>query len=160
MWKLTFNPLGTFETENMSHFMAEEPREMSADLLCRVCACASEELVPVFGEKGLELQLLDKIHTHLPIMVKYKLIHDIIQYFHPSTAHYLLPRQVSIGIPNCRYQVWWVIQESPSSSYLRFSHEVLFQSWNFSFFYLPLYNPSASKLCSLQTWRWKQELPL
>ncbi|KDR14541.1 zinc finger protein 432-like isoform X3 [Zootermopsis nevadensis] len=60
---------GTFETENMSHFMAEEPREMSADLLCRVCACASEELVPVFGEKGLELQLLDKIHTHLPIMV-------------------------------------------------------------------------------------------
>ncbi|XP_021929235.1 zinc finger protein 585A-like isoform X2 [Zootermopsis nevadensis] len=53
----------------MSHFMAEEPREMSADLLCRVCACASEELVPVFGEKGLELQLLDKIHTHLPIMV-------------------------------------------------------------------------------------------
>jgi hypothetical protein len=35
-------------------------------------------MVPVFGEKGLELQLLDKIHTHLPIMVKYKLIDDII----------------------------------------------------------------------------------
>jgi hypothetical protein len=35
-------------------------------------------MVPVFGEKGLELQLLDKIHTHLPIMVKYELIDDII----------------------------------------------------------------------------------
>jgi hypothetical protein len=62
----------------MSNFESEEPREMSADVLCRVCACTSEDLVPVFGEKGLELQLLDKIHTHLPIMVKYKLIHNII----------------------------------------------------------------------------------
>jgi hypothetical protein len=48
----------------------EEPMKMHTDLLCRVCACTSEELVPVFGREGSELQLLDKIHVHLPIMVK------------------------------------------------------------------------------------------
>jgi len=48
----------------------EEPIEMDTDILCRVCACTSEELIPVFGRKGLELQLLEKIHIHLPIMVK------------------------------------------------------------------------------------------
>jgi hypothetical protein len=65
------------ETENLDSQstidrISEEPKEISADLLCRVCARTSEDLVPVFGEKGLELQLLDKIHTHLPIMVKYE----------------------------------------------------------------------------------------
>jgi hypothetical protein len=52
----------------------EEPKEISADHLCRVCACKSGDLVPVFGEKGVRIQLLDKIHTHLPIMVNYKLM--------------------------------------------------------------------------------------
>ncbi|XP_069705633.1 uncharacterized protein [Periplaneta americana] len=37
--------------------------------MCRLCACMSTELVSVFEEKGLELQLLEKIHVHLPIMV-------------------------------------------------------------------------------------------
>jgi hypothetical protein len=48
----------------------EEPLKMQTEFMCRVCACASEELVPVFGERGSELQLLEKIHIHLPIMVK------------------------------------------------------------------------------------------
>jgi hypothetical protein len=48
----------------------EAPIKMHTDLLCRVCACGSEELVPVFGKKGSELRLLEKIHIHLPIMVK------------------------------------------------------------------------------------------
>ncbi|PNF23070.1 hypothetical protein B7P43_G09813 [Cryptotermes secundus] len=48
---------------------AEEPLKMRTESLCRVCACPSEELVPVFGQKGSELQLLEKIHIHLPIMV-------------------------------------------------------------------------------------------
>jgi hypothetical protein len=48
---------------------AQEPQKMQTEFLCRVCACASEELVPVFGERGSELQLLEKIHIHLPIMV-------------------------------------------------------------------------------------------
>jgi hypothetical protein len=43
---------------------------MQTESLCRVCACESEELVPVFGQRGSELQLLEKIHIHLPIMVK------------------------------------------------------------------------------------------
>lgn len=64
---------GSSETENFDtqpkHEVSEEQREISADLLCRVCASTSEDLVPVFGERGLEMQLLDKIHTHLPIMV-------------------------------------------------------------------------------------------
>jgi hypothetical protein len=54
--------------------VSEEAKEISADHLCRVCASKSDDLVPVFGEKGVGMQLLDKIHTHLPIMVKYKLI--------------------------------------------------------------------------------------
>ncbi|XP_021929232.1 zinc finger protein 91-like isoform X2 [Zootermopsis nevadensis] len=43
--------------------------EVHSNLLCRTCAYPSEELIPVFGDKGLELQLLEKIHTHLPVMV-------------------------------------------------------------------------------------------
>jgi hypothetical protein len=65
--------LGSSETENMQGKRgSEEPKEINADHLCRVCACKSEDLVPVFGERGVRMQLLDKIHTHLPIMVKYK----------------------------------------------------------------------------------------
>ncbi|PNF23056.1 hypothetical protein B7P43_G09812 [Cryptotermes secundus] len=64
---------GSLETGNidtqLEHDISEEQGEISADLLCRICACTSEDLVPVFGERGLEMQLLDKIHTHLPIMV-------------------------------------------------------------------------------------------
>lgn len=37
--------------------------------LCRVCGEASEDLVECFGKKGKEMLLVDKIHTHLPIMV-------------------------------------------------------------------------------------------
>jgi hypothetical protein len=73
--EVMFVPLRISETENFDskskNDPSEEEGEISADLLCRVCACASEDLVPVFGEKGLEMQLLDKIHTHLPIMVQY-----------------------------------------------------------------------------------------
>jgi hypothetical protein len=47
----------------------EKTIKMRTEFFCRVCACTSEELVPVFGEQGLELQLLEKIHIHLPIMV-------------------------------------------------------------------------------------------
>jgi len=70
--------LGNSDTENEvkrdSGVASEEPKEISADHLCRVCACKSDDLVPVFGEKGVGMQLLDKIHTHLPIMVNYKLM--------------------------------------------------------------------------------------
>lgn len=48
--------------------------EVHANLLCRTCAYPSEELIPVFGDKGLELQLLEKIHTHLPVMVNQSLM--------------------------------------------------------------------------------------
>lgn len=64
---------GNSDTENEvrrgSDVASEELKEISADHLCRVCACKSDDLVPVFGEKGVGMQLLDKIHTHLPIMV-------------------------------------------------------------------------------------------
>ncbi|KDR14540.1 zinc finger protein 43-like isoform X4 [Zootermopsis nevadensis] len=51
------------------HSDVEEQTKMCTDLLCRVCACASEELVSLFGKESAELQLLEKIHIHLPIMV-------------------------------------------------------------------------------------------
>ncbi|XP_021931562.1 zinc finger protein 665-like isoform X2 [Zootermopsis nevadensis] len=38
--------------------------------LCRVCALETENVVSVFGEEGTELQLVEKIHWHLPIEVK------------------------------------------------------------------------------------------
>ncbi|XP_067012466.2 zinc finger protein 271 isoform X2 [Anabrus simplex] len=41
-----------------------------ADRLCRVCANENQDLVPVFGEQGMELQLNEKIQWHLPIEVK------------------------------------------------------------------------------------------
>ncbi|KAJ9599688.1 hypothetical protein L9F63_026463, partial [Diploptera punctata] len=37
--------------------------------LCRVCGEASDDLVECFGQKGKEILLVEKIHTHLPIMV-------------------------------------------------------------------------------------------
>ncbi|XP_049784323.1 zinc finger protein 250-like isoform X1 [Schistocerca cancellata] len=46
----------------------QELSEM-ASRYCRLCAQASDNLVPVFSERGLELKLEEKIHTHLPIMV-------------------------------------------------------------------------------------------
>ena len=78
--------LGSSETENEvkpGSDESEEAKEISADRRCRVCACKSDDLVPVFGEKGVGMQLLDKIHTHLPIMVKYKLMtSNVSQYFY------------------------------------------------------------------------------
>jgi hypothetical protein len=71
--------LGNSDSENEAKpesDVLEEPKEISADHLCRVCACKSDDLVPVFGDKGARMQLLDKIHTHLPIMVNYKLKTD------------------------------------------------------------------------------------
>jgi hypothetical protein len=69
--------LGNSDAENEvrdgSDGASEEPKEISADHLCRVCASKCDDLVPVFGEKGVGMNLLDKIHTHLPIMVNYKL---------------------------------------------------------------------------------------
>ncbi|XP_047114679.1 zinc finger protein 33B-like isoform X1 [Schistocerca piceifrons] len=41
-----------------------------ANILCRICASEEIELVPVFGEKGEELQLIEKIKWHLPIEVR------------------------------------------------------------------------------------------
>jgi hypothetical protein len=38
--------------------------------LCRICACTSSELMPIFGADGQELQLSDKILQHLPITVR------------------------------------------------------------------------------------------
>ncbi|PSN53365.1 hypothetical protein C0J52_03806 [Blattella germanica] len=35
---------------------------------CRTCANVCENLIPIFGDRGIELQLPTKIHTHLPIM--------------------------------------------------------------------------------------------
>lgn len=46
----------------------EELSEVASQF-CRLCAKTSDELVPVFGEQGIELKLEEKIHTHLPIMV-------------------------------------------------------------------------------------------
>jgi hypothetical protein len=37
--------------------------------LCRVCALEAENVVSVFGEEGIKLQLAEKIHWHLPIVV-------------------------------------------------------------------------------------------
>lgn len=98
--------LGNSDAENeVKHGSdgSEEPKEISADHLCRVCACKSDDLVPVFGEKGVGMQLLDKIHTHLPIMVNYKLMTNISKYFYAldksfyefwNTPTTLLPRML------------------------------------------------------------------
>jgi hypothetical protein len=48
---------------------SEEDLAVLTSQLCRVCAEASEDMVHCFGERGKELQLVDKIHTHLPILV-------------------------------------------------------------------------------------------
>lgn len=60
---------GLLDDQFDSGSKVEEPIKMRTEFFCRVCASTSEELVPVFGEQGLELQLLEKIHIHLPIMV-------------------------------------------------------------------------------------------
>jgi hypothetical protein len=49
---------------------SEEDLAVLASQLCRVCAETSEDMIQCFGERGKELQLVDKIHTHLPIMVQ------------------------------------------------------------------------------------------
>ncbi|GLH12117.1 Protein suppressor of hairy wing [Gryllus bimaculatus] len=36
---------------------------------CRVCACAYDEMVPIYDESGLEMQLEEKINNYLPITV-------------------------------------------------------------------------------------------
>ncbi|XP_047110192.1 zinc finger protein 91-like isoform X1 [Schistocerca piceifrons] len=46
-----------------------EELQILAPHLCRLCANVSEDLVEVFGEEGKKLDLCNKIHTHLPIMV-------------------------------------------------------------------------------------------
>lgn len=46
-----------------------EKLQVLAPHLCRLCAKMSEDLVEVFGEEGKKLDLCNKIHTHLPIMV-------------------------------------------------------------------------------------------
>lgn len=48
---------------------SEEDLAVLTNQLCRLCAEASEDMVHCFGERARELQLIDKIHTHLPIMV-------------------------------------------------------------------------------------------
>ncbi|XP_067004016.2 zinc finger protein 585A [Anabrus simplex] len=37
--------------------------------LCRLCGEENEELVPIFGEQGAEMDLQEKIHSYLPILV-------------------------------------------------------------------------------------------
>jgi hypothetical protein len=49
---------------------SDEDLALLSSQLCRVCAEASEDMIQCFGERGREIQLVDKIHTHLPIMVK------------------------------------------------------------------------------------------
>jgi len=48
-----------------------QPEHMPFNQLCRVCALETEKLVSVFGEEGTELQLVGKIHWHLPIEVSW-----------------------------------------------------------------------------------------
>jgi hypothetical protein len=48
---------------------SEEDLAILTSQLCRVCAEASGDMIYCFGERGKELQLVDKIHTHLPILV-------------------------------------------------------------------------------------------
>nr|CAD7591702.1 unnamed protein product [Timema genevievae] len=43
--------------------------EVPTSQLCRVCATSSEPLTPIFGKKSKEMELVKKIHTHLPILV-------------------------------------------------------------------------------------------
>nr|CAD7425515.1 unnamed protein product [Timema monikensis] len=42
---------------------------LNTEQLCRVCSRLSKRLVPIFGERGAEMDLAHKIHTHLPILV-------------------------------------------------------------------------------------------
>jgi hypothetical protein len=67
------------EGDNRSWDSAEDLGVLTSQL-CRVCAEASEHMVQCFGERGKEIQLVDKIHTHLPIMVQffYMVIHTIV----------------------------------------------------------------------------------
>ena len=58
------------EGDNRSWDSAEDLGVLTSQL-CRVCAEASEHMVQCFGERGKEIQLVDKIHTHLPIMVHF-----------------------------------------------------------------------------------------
>ncbi|XP_069672565.1 zinc finger protein 528-like isoform X2 [Periplaneta americana] len=48
---------------------SEDDLAILTSQLCRICAEESEDLIQCFGERGKEIQLVDKIHTHLPIMV-------------------------------------------------------------------------------------------
>jgi hypothetical protein len=48
-----------------------QPEHIPFSQLCRVCALETENLVSVFGEEGTELQLVGKIHWHLPIEVSW-----------------------------------------------------------------------------------------
>nr|CAD7425516.1 unnamed protein product [Timema monikensis] len=41
---------------------------LNTEQLCRVCSRLSKRLVPIFGERGAEMDLAHKIHTHLPIL--------------------------------------------------------------------------------------------
>lgn len=40
-----------------------------ANILCRICASSDGELIPLFGDKGIEMQLIEKIKWYLPIEV-------------------------------------------------------------------------------------------
>lgn len=52
-----------------------EPVENNCNLqiqlsqLCRICATISDNVVPIFGDKGAEEELERKINDHLPIKV-------------------------------------------------------------------------------------------
>lgn len=48
--------------ENTSHNLTDQ--------LCRVCGTDNNELMPVFGEQSVQLQVIDKIQWHLPIVIK------------------------------------------------------------------------------------------
>nr|CAD7411647.1 unnamed protein product [Timema poppensis] len=64
--------------------------EVPTSQLCRVCATLSEALTPIFGKKSKEMELVKKIHTHLPIL-NLPLLHipaeDI--FYLPSVVGYL-----------------------------------------------------------------------
>ncbi|KAJ9599795.1 hypothetical protein L9F63_026354, partial [Diploptera punctata] len=60
---------GLYGRRVTKHLCHEDSNKCSVDTLCRTCARVCEDLIPVFSDKGLEMQLVEKIHTHLPIMV-------------------------------------------------------------------------------------------
>jgi hypothetical protein len=58
------------EQETIAGFQEfNETGSATTSELCRICACASQDLIPIFSIDGEHLQLAAKIIRHLPITV-------------------------------------------------------------------------------------------